>query len=266
MPACNLLPVHVNITFKMRIVRFSIGKRSSYGILDGDRVESLTGTPFGRFEHTDHFHKLSEVKLLSPCTPSKIVALGLNYRSHAGEMKFDIPDEPLIFLKPSTAVVGPEDKIIPPPSSKRVDYEGELGVVIRDRTSHVSMPEAMSHVLGYTCFNDVTARDLQGKDKQWTRAKSFDTFAAIGPWIETEIDAGDLMLETYLNGEVKQRGRTSDLIFPIPRLISFISEVMTLLPGDVIATGTPEGVGPMKPDDTVEIKIERIGTLRNYLA
>ena len=249
----------------MKIVRYTAGKRAEYGILDGELVQRFTGTPYFHFRSTDRYHKLSDLKLLSPCTPSKIVALGLNYRSHAEEMKTPVPDEPLIFLKPSTAVIGPEDNIIYPESSHRVDYEGELGVVIKRRTWRVSREEAMNHVLGYTCFNDVTARDLQYKDKKWTRAKGFDTFAAMGPCIETELDPGNVLLETYLNGELKQRANTNDLIFSVPELVSFISHIMTLLPGDVIATGTTSGIGPMKPGDTIEIKIESIGTLRNYV-
>lgn len=250
----------------MKIIRYAIDEKTEYGTYDGDKVQSFTGTPFTRLKATGRYHKLGEVRLLAPCAPSKIVALGLNYRSHATEFKTVAPEEPLIFLKPSTAVIGPEDKIICPPSSQRVDYEGELGVVIKKPAHLVSPQEAMSYVLGYTCFNDVTARDLQQKDKQWTRAKGFDTFAAIGPWLETELAPDNLLLETYLNGELKQQARTSDLVFAVPELISYISHVMTLLPGDVIATGTPSGIGPMKPGDTVEVKIEGIGTLKNYVA
>jgi 2-keto-4-pentenoate hydratase/2-oxohepta-3-ene-1,7-dioic acid hydratase in catechol pathway len=170
-----------------------------------------------------------------------------------------------MFLKPSTAVIGPEDNIVYPPSSHRVDYEGELGVVIKKPAWRVSVDDALDYVLGYTCFNDVSARDLQSSDGQWTRAKGFNTFAAIGPCIETELDPGNVILETYLNGKLKQHTNTNDLIYPIPALINFISNVMTLLPGDIIATGTPSGIGPMQPGDTVEIKIEPIGTLRNYV-
>jgi len=176
-----------------------------------------------------------------------------------------LPNAPLIFLKPSTAVIGPEENITYPPSSHRVDYEGELGVVIKKPVWRVSIEDALDYVLGYTCFNDTTARDLQSLDKQWTRAKGFNTFAAVGPCIETELDPGNVVLETYINGEIKQRGNTNDLIYPIPELINFISNVMTLLPGDIIATGTPSGIGPMYPGDTVEIKIKPIGTLRNYV-
>jgi len=249
----------------MKIVRYTIDKTTEYGIWDGESVQSLTATPYRQLKRLNRYHRLSDLKLLPPCTPSKIVALGLNYHSHAREMKIPIPAEPLIFLKPSTSVIGPEDNIVYPESSERIDYEGELGVVIKNRTRRVSTKEAMNHILGYTCFNDVTARDLQHRDKQWTRAKSFDTFAAIGPCIETELDPGNVYLETYLNGELRQQGNTSDLAFSVPELVSFISHIMTLLPGDIIATGTPSGIGPMKPGDTVEVKIEPIGTLRNYV-
>ena len=192
--------------------------------------------------------------------------MGLNYRKHAEEVKLPIPQTPLIFLKPPTSVIGPEDNIVLPPSSTRVDYEGELAVVIKKKASHVSEAEALEYVLGYTCLNDVSARDHQRDDVQWTRSKGFDTFGPVGPCIETELDPGNIMLETYLNGELKQQSNTDDLIYPVPTQISFISDVMTLLPGDIIATGTPSGIGRMLPGDTVEIKIASIGTLRNYVA
>lgn len=249
----------------MKIVRYTIDKTTEYGIWDGELVQSLTATPYRQLKRRNRYHRLSDLKLLPPCTPSKIVALGLNYHGHAREIKMPVPPEPLIFLKPSTSVIGPEDNIVYPESSERIDYEGELGVVIKNRTRRVSTREAMNHVLGYTCFNDVTARDLQRRDMQWTRAKSFDTFSAIGPCIETELDPGNVYLETCLNGELRQQGNTSDLVFSVPELVSFISHIMTLLPGDIIATGTPSGIGPMKPGDTVEVKIEPIGTLRNYV-
>jgi len=249
----------------MKIVRFATGNKVKYGILNGESIQAIEGKPYRSLKPSDHHYQLSQVKLLSPCTPSKIMALGLNYHSHAKEVNAPLPTTPLIFLKPSTAVIGTEENIIYPPSSHRVDYEGELGVVIKKRAWRVSVKDALDYVLGYTCFNDVTARDLQHQDKQWTRAKGFDTFAALGPCIETELDPGNVVLETYLNGELKQRANTSDLIYSVPELISFISHVMTLLPGDIIATGTPSGIGPMYPGDTIEIKIEPIGTLRNYV-
>jgi len=249
----------------MKIVRFAVDNKVKYGILRGESVQIIEDKPFRYLKLSDRYYQLNEVKLLPPCTPSKIVVLGLNYHSHAKEVSARLPDAPLIFLKPSTAVIGPDDNIVYPASSARVDYEGELGVVIKKPVWRVSVANALDYVLGYTCFNDVTARDLQYQDEQWTRAKGFDTFAAVGPCIETELDPRNVVLETYLNGELKQRANTSDLIYTVPELINFISHVMSLLPGDIIATGTPSGIGPMYPGDTVEIKIEPIGTLRNYV-
>ena len=249
----------------MKLVRFTSGFTTEYGVLYEDAVMSITDSPFETIKETNRHYRISDIRLLAPCQPSKIVALGANYKSHLAEINVPPPDEPLIFMKPPTSVIGPEDKIICPPSSKRVDFEGELGVVIKSITRQVSKEEARQHILGYTCVNDVTARDLQDKDKQWTRAKSFDTFCPIGPCIETEIDPTDLPLETRLNGITKQDSRTSQLVFPVDELVSFISHVMTLLPGDVIATGTPSGIGAMQHGDTVEVKIEGIGTLRNYV-
>jgi 2-keto-4-pentenoate hydratase/2-oxohepta-3-ene-1,7-dioic acid hydratase in catechol pathway len=247
----------------VKIVRFSFSGKTAWGILEGDTVRALAGSPFRGVKTTGEEHRLGDVRLLAPGRPSKIVALGVNYRSHGEEMKSSLPAEPLLFLKPPTAVIGPGDSIVYPEMSQRVDYEGELGVVIGKRASHVTEAEARGYIFGYTCFNDVTARDLQARDKQWTRAKGFDTFAPLGPWIETELDPYRLRLETRLNGEVKQSTSTGDLVFGVYELVSFISRVMTLLPGDVIATGTPGGIGPMQPGDIVEVEIEDIGTLRN---
>ncbi len=249
----------------MKIVRFTHGEKAEYGIHDGDMIRSIVDGPFEEINFTQNYFRPTEMRMLPPCLPSKIVALGVNYRSHGEEMKSSIPTEPIIFIKPSTSVIGTEDKIVYPESSERVDYEGELGVVIKRPARRVTEEEAFDYILGYTCVNDVTARDLQAKDKQWTRSKSFDTFCPIGPCIETELDPADLALETVLNGEIRQQTRTSQLIFPVPALVSFISQVMTLLPGDVIATGTARGIGPMQPGDIVEVKIEGIGTLRNYV-
>jgi len=249
----------------MKIVRFAIDNKVKYGILRGESIQAIEDKPYRYLKTSDQYYQLSEVKILSPCTPSKIVALGLNYHSHAEELNASLPNAPLIFIKPSTAVIGPEDNIIYPATSHRVDYEGELGVVIKKPVWRVATKDALDHVLGYTCFNDVTARDLQYQDNQWTRAKGFDTFASVGPCIETELDPKNVVVETYLNGKLKQQGNTSDLIYSVAELINFISHVMSLLPGDIIATGTPSGIGPMYPGDTVEIKIEPIGTLRNYV-
>ena len=249
----------------MKFVRFAIGRKTRYGVLSGQTIQVIDGSPFRRFMRVDEYHQLSEVRLLAPCLPSKIVAIGLNYRKHAEEAGMPIPDVPLIFLKPSTSVIGPEDDIVYPAMSSRVDYEGEFGVVIGKRAWRVSPDKALDYVLGYTCCNDVSARDLQGLDGQWTRAKGFDTFAPFGPCIETELDPGNTPVETYLNGELKQQGNTNDLIHSVRDVISFASHVMTLLPGDIIATGTPSGIGPMSVGDTVEIRIGPIGVLRNYV-
>ena len=209
---------------------------------------------------------LKGVRLLSPVVPSKVVCVGLNYADHAVETKLPIPKEPCLFMKPATAVIGPEEKIIYPAMSQRVDYEAELGVVIKKKMRNVEPEQAADYILGYTCLNDVTARDLQKSDGQWTRAKSFDTFCPIGPWVVEGIDPSDLAVKLRLNGEQRQSSRTRELIFNVPRLVSFMSKVMTLLPGDVIATGTPSGIGPMQKGDVVEVEIEGIGVLRNVVA
>ncbi len=189
--------------------------------------------------------------------------MGLNYRDHAEELGFPIPDEPVIFLKPATTLIGPGDAIQYPPTSSRVDFEAELGIVIKERAKNITPGLARDYILGFTCANDVTARDLQKKDGQWTRAKSFDTFCPVGPWIETDLDPGDLLVESYLNSARKQSSRTSRFIFSVPQLVSFISTVMTLNPGDLIITGTPAGIGPMQPGDEIEVRIEGIGSLKN---
>ncbi len=208
---------------------------------------------------------IEDVELLPPCQPSKIVCVGLNYMSHATEFKMPIPEEPILFIKPPSAVLAPGEEIIYPTSSKQVDYEGELAVVIGKRCKAVAADEADKYILGYTCFNDVTARDLQKKDGQWTRAKSFDTFAPFGPWI-AKIDPSNADIQTRVNGTIKQKSNTSDLIFSVPRLVEFISNIMTLEPGDVIATGTPSGVGPLQKGDAVEVEVEGIGVLKNSVA
>ena len=258
----------------MIIVRFSAGAGAMYGVLKGKTVHGFRGTPYSLlqdrgagFKPDGTSYRLSEIKLLAPCQPSKIVALGLNYRDHAHEFSAaSLPKDPLIFLKPSTSVIGPDDTIIIPGSSiGRVDYECELAVVIGKKTKDVSEEKASEYILGYTCANDVTERVYQKEDGQWTRAKGFDTFGPLGPWIVTGISPDNLKIEIYLNGEVRQSSRTGNLIFGIPRLVSFISHVMTLLPGDVISTGTPAGVGHINPGDVVEVKIENIGTLRNFV-
>ena len=250
----------------MRIVRYKKDSETCYGIVKNAIVDELEGDIFSQYQLTGREFPLEELKILAPCQPTKIVALGLNYRSHAEELKMKLPEDPLLFLKPSTSVIGPDGDIVYPAMSRRVDYEAELGVVIGKETKGVSEDKAEEYILGYTCFNDVTARDLQGKDKQFTRSKGFNTFAPVGPWIETELNPSNLKVESYLNGELKQSGTTADLVFPAFQLVSFISKVMTLLPGDVIATGTPAGIGPMQVGDTIEIVVEGIGTLRNRVS
>lgn len=208
-------------------------------------------------------YKLEDLRILPPCMPTKIVCVGKNYADHAKEMNDSVPEEPVLFLKPPSSLLSSGEHIVYPKQSKRVDYEAELAVVINRRTRHVKAEHAKDHIAGYTCFNDVTARDLQTKDVQWTRAKGFDTFSPVGPFIATDIDPHGLGIRSKLNGEVKQEGNTKDMIFDVYKLVEFISGVMTLEPGDIIATGTPSGIGPMKPGDVIEIEIDNIGTLKN---
>lgn len=252
----------------MRVCRISHQSlpTARYAVLNGSRVYLLPdGYGFERVEHVggDSLH-LSEVKLLAPVAPSKVVCVGRNYREHAAELGNKMPDEPLLFLKAPSAVIATGDKIELPRASEQVEHEGELGVVIGRVASKVS-GDPLSYVFGYTCVNDVTARDLQRKDVQFTRGKSFDSFCPVGPWIETDLDPANVSVETRLNGEVKQKGNTADMAFPVAFLISYISEIMTLYPGDLIATGTPAGVSRMKHGDTVEVEVDGIGVLRNQV-
>ena len=210
-------------------------------------------------------YELEDVRICPPVKPSKIVCVGLNYTDHAKELDMELPSEPIIFIKPSTAVIGHLDSIMYPSSSKQVDYEAELGIVISKEAHKVSYDDAPNFIGGYTIINDVTARDKQRKDGQWTRAKSFDTFAPIGPCIETMMDPMDQNISLKLNNKIKQSSNTRNMIFEVNELVEFISSIMTLLPGDIIATGTPPGVGPMNVDDDVEVEIEGVGTLKNYL-
>jgi 2-keto-4-pentenoate hydratase/2-oxohepta-3-ene-1,7-dioic acid hydratase in catechol pathway len=247
----------------VRLARFRHGDRISTGTLEDDVVRPLRGTFFEDPIPAGETLPLNEVRLLAPIIPSKVVCVGRNYVEHAAELGSDIPSEPLLFMKPSTAVIGPNDPIRLPPESERIDHEGELAVVMGRPCRRVGEEEALKYILGYTCGNDVTARDLQKKDGQWTRAKGFDSFCPLGPWIETELDPGDLQIATRVNGETRQRARTSDMIFRPETLISYVSQVMTLLPGDVILTGTPAGVGPLSPRDRVEVEVEGVGVLAN---
>ncbi len=247
----------------MRLARFSYKDKMGFGVVSKDEIIVAKGDMFGEYKLTKKKLPLSSVKLLPPSEPSKIVAVGLNYKAHTEEFGEEVPDEPRLFLKPVSAVIGHNDNIILPSQSQRVDYEAELAIVVSKKCSKICEAEADEYILGYTCLNDVTARDLQRKDGQWTRAKGFDTFAPVGPWIETEINPDSLSISLLLNGEVMQSSNTDMFIFKTRQLVSYISNVMTLLPGDIITTGTPSGVGPMKSGDVVTVKIEGIGELIN---
>ncbi|UCD64587.1 MAG: fumarylacetoacetate hydrolase family protein [Candidatus Zixiibacteriota bacterium] len=253
-----------------KYVRFKTGSDdiSSYGLVRDESVVQLSGAPWAGGTPTDREYRLDEITLQAPVEPSKIVCIGLNYHAHvkASQSADKPPEYPLIFLKPPSSVIGPEQSIVHPPQSQRVDYEAELGIVIGRPASNVPIETAGDYVFGFTCVNDVTARDLQKKDGQWSRAKGFDTFCPVGPWVVTGLDYRDLLVEGVLNGEVKQSGRTSLMIFDIPYLVSYVSSVMTLNPGDLIPTGTPAGIAPMKSGDVIEVRIEKIGTLRNTMA
>jgi 2-keto-4-pentenoate hydratase/2-oxohepta-3-ene-1,7-dioic acid hydratase in catechol pathway len=243
----------------------------SFGVLDGDGyVAQIDGHPFGQISFTGARYAQADVRLLSPILPSKVVAVGKNYAAHVQEMNTgDAPKEPLLFLKPSTSVIGPEDAIRIPPGSTNVHHEAELAVVIGARGArHVTPDQAAASIFGYTVANDVTERDMQRSDGQWTRAKGFDSFCPLGPWIETDLgalglDPADLEIGCTVDGEQRQHGRTNQLLFDVPTLISYISDVMTLLPGDVVLTGTPSGVGPIRAGQRVEVSIEGLGTLGN---
>ena len=249
----------------MRLVRFSHGDRIATGAVEpgSDLIRVLAGTFFENPLPTGEEIPLGDVRLLAPVLPSKVIGVGRNYPAHAKELGNGVPEEPLVFLKPSTSVSGPGDAIPLPPISRRVDYEGELAVVIGRIARNVKAEEAYRSILGYTCGNDVTLRDLQEKDDQWTRAKGFDGACPLGPWIETELDPNDLRIETRVNGETKQSARTSEMAVGVASLIEFVTTFMTLLPGDVLMTGTPEGIGPLAPGDRVEVEVEGIGVLAN---
>lgn len=235
--------------------------RYNHRVFSGEVIDGRVHSMLGGKEY-----RLEDLRILPPCMPTKIVCVGCNYVEHAKELNERIPEEPILFLKPPSSLIPSGDSIVYPKQSKRVDYEAELAVVISRRTRHVKAENAKDHIIGYTCFNDVTARDLQKKDIQWTRAKSFDTFSPVGPFISTDVDPLSLNIKAKLNGEIKQNSNTKDMIFNVYKLVEFISGVMTLEAGDIIATGTPPGVGPMKTGDIIEIEIDSIGTLRNKVA
>ncbi len=247
----------------MKFARVNIDGKAAYIKVSGNKGTVLDGDIFDFFTETGTEIDMKKAEYLTPCDPSKIVAVGLNYGDHAREMGLEIPKFPALFLKPPSSAVPHLGNIIYPPMSKQVDYEAELAIVIGKTASYISETKAPDHILGCTCLNDVTARDLQAVDSQWTRAKSFDTFAPIGPVIETELDPDSAEIRLLLNGEVRQHSNTSNFIFKTNRLVSLVSQVMTLYPGDIITTGTPSGIGPMFPGDSVAVEIEGIGTLIN---
>jgi 2-keto-4-pentenoate hydratase/2-oxohepta-3-ene-1,7-dioic acid hydratase in catechol pathway len=235
-----------------------------YGVIEGEDVFEISAAPWETWNRGVRVWKLSVVQLLAPVAPRKIVCVGRNYAAHAAELGNEVPKEPLIFLKPSTSIVGPDEPIMLPSYSQRVEHEGELAMVIGHTCSHLNDDDdALSFVLGYTCLNDVTARDLQKSDVQFTRAKGFDTFCPVGPHIETELAPANVLVEAYVNGEQRQSGNTSLMVYQCAFLVRWISRMMTLETGDVIATGTPAGVGPLVPGDSVEVRIPGIGVLRN---
>ena len=252
----------------MKIYRFLDNNRASVGVGERDRIWRYTGTSAHDLGRVDDSRPvpLAEAQLLVPSVPTKIVAVGRNYAEHAKELGNEAPPEPIIFLKPPTALLRPGGTIERPAQSQRVDYEGELAIVIGRVARKIKREQWRDVVAGFTCANDVTARDLQKKDVQFTRGKSFDTFCPIGPCIETELDPSNVTITTRVNGEVKQHGATKDMVFDCAYLIEFITSVMTLLPGDIILTGTPKGVGPLNAGDTVEVEIDGIGVLRNVVA
>lgn len=253
----------------MRIVRYTTGDDPSYGVIQGEPggewIAQVSGDPlYTPVAGTGKRVELDDVRLLAPVIPrSKIIGIGRNYAAHAAELGNEVPDRPLMFLVPNTAVVGPDDPVVIPPMTQHVSYEGELAVIIGRMCKDVPKEKVADVIFGYTCANDVTARDLQGPDKQWARAKGFDTFCPLGPWIETELDYSDLRIVTRLDGQVVQDGSTALMIHTIPDLIAYASAAFTLLPGDVILTGTPEGVGKVDAGQRVEVEIEGIGTLSN---
>ncbi|MEY3999917.1 MAG: hypothetical protein RLZZ626_272 [Actinomycetota bacterium] len=252
----------------MRVAKFSVAGEVRFGIVDGPELVVLKGHPlFTNYETTGERVAIKDVQLLPPTLPtSKLICIGKNYADHAAEMGGEAPAEPLMFLKPLTAAIGQGETIVLPSISDQVDHECELAVVISSVAKNVPAEKALDFVWGYTIANDVTARDLQNKDGQWTRAKGFDTFCPIGPWIETEFEPEDQVIETRVDGELRQHGRLNQMIHDVPRIIEHVSQVMTLLPGDIILTGTPAGIGPIEASQVVEVSIEGIGELTNPVA
>jgi 2-keto-4-pentenoate hydratase/2-oxohepta-3-ene-1,7-dioic acid hydratase in catechol pathway len=252
----------------MRLIRYQLkNEPTQYGWINtNNQVGTLVGSPFGEYQRSEAILPLESVQLLAPVTPGKIICVGRNYAEHVKETNAEIPTTPLLFLKPPSSVIGPNQTIFMPPQSQQVDHEAELAVVIGKRGRWIQPSEVSSYIYGYTVGNDVTARDLQRKDGQWTRSKGFDTFCPLGPWIDTEFNPADSMITCHVNGELRQMASTRDMIFHIDQLIAFISSIMSLDMGDVIMTGTPAGISPLHPGDVVEVTIDGIGKLRNVVA
>jgi len=249
----------------MRIIRFREHPEAwpAWGWVSEDRVGLIGGSPFSDFRRESADRPLSAVQLLPPLIPGKIICVGRNYAAHAAEHDAEVPALPLLFSKPPSAVIGPGDPILLPPQSRRVEHEAELAVVIGQRARWISPEEASGYILGYTAANDVTARDLQNSDGQWTRAKGFDTFCPLGPWIDTHLDPSDLLVTCHVNGQLRQMASTRDMVFPIPQLLAYVSSIMTLEPGDLLLTGTPSGVGQLAAGDEVQVEIGGLGILTN---
>lgn len=250
----------------MRSVRFEVNDKAKIGVIEGENVRTVYGSLDTFWQLTDEVFPLSKVKLLAPCVPKQIICVGLNYKAHAEEINMEVPLEPVLFTKAAHTVIGPDAAIIYPPQTQQLVYEAELGIVIKKKMKDVAPEDAHKYILGYTCANDVTARDLQLREGQWLRSKSFDTFCPLGPWLETELNPEDLSIKLYLNGELKQDARTSDMVYNPYEILSYISKSMTLDAGDLILTGTPFGNGEMKVGDEVVVEIEGIGKLRNIVS
>jgi 2-keto-4-pentenoate hydratase/2-oxohepta-3-ene-1,7-dioic acid hydratase in catechol pathway len=250
----------------MKIARFNLNGEIRFGSIDQDHVSLFAGNPMESIEHSGEVVNLDQVQLLAPVAPSKVICIGMNYAAHAAEISQDVPDEPLMFFKPISSIIGPGENIVLPHQSDQVELEVELAIVIGKEAKNISKSAVKEHIFGYTIGNDVTARDIQFSDLQWARAKGFDTFCPLGPWIETDFDPAKKHLESRVHGELRQHSITNDMIFDVETIVSFVSENLTLLPGDVILTGSPAGISRISHGDEVECEIEGIGVLRNLVA